>query len=206
MEKPGMHTARPTGRRRLLAAWVAPLLAMGLANVLPAAAQTASSDPWAALREDGAIVLFRHAEAPGIGDPGGFRLGDCTTQRNLSEAGRKQARRSGESLRQQRIPVGAVWASQWCRTRDTAALMDLGPVREEPAFNSFFDERGDQAAQTAAARRKLLDWHGPGALVVVTHQVNITALTGLGVASAEGIVLQRRGDTLAVTGRIAPPR
>lgn len=198
-----MHTARPTGRRHLLAAAA---LAASLATALPAAAQSAPADPWPALRKENAIVLFRHAEAPGVGDPDGFRLGDCATQRNLSEAGREQARRSGESLRQQRIPVGAVWASQWCRTRDTAALMDLGPVRQEPAFNSFFGERGDQAAQTAAAHRKLLDWRGPGALVVVTHQVNITALTGLGVASAEGIVLQRRGDTLAVTGRIAPPR
>ncbi len=196
-----MHTTSPARRRRCLAAWAAAFLATGLAIAQPAA-----TDPWPALREDGAIVLFRHAEAPGIGDPGSFRLGDCATQRNLSEAGREQARRSGEQLRRQRIPVGAVWASQWCRTRDTAALMALGPVREEPAFNSFFGERGEQAAQTAAARRKLLDWRGPGALVVVTHQVNITALTGLGVASAEGIVLQRRGDALAVVGSIAPPR
>ncbi|WP_298234615.1 histidine phosphatase family protein [uncultured Azohydromonas sp.] len=202
-----MHTAIPVRRRLLfLATSATAILAAGFVNALPAVAQPAPAGPWPALREDGAIVLFRHAEAPGIGDPTGFRLGDCATQRNLSEAGREQARRSGEELRRQRIPVGAVWSSQWCRTRDTAALMALGPVRDEPAFNSFFGEHGDRAARTAAARRKLLDWRGPGALVVVTHQVNITALTGLGVASAEGIVLQRRGGALAVTGRIAPPR
>lgn len=201
-----MFTAIPTRRRLLVAASAAAMLSTGFVSALPAAAQPAPAGLWPALREDGAIVLFRHAEAPGIGDPDGFRLGDCATQRNLSEAGREQARRTGELLRRQRIPVGAVWSSQWCRTRDTAALMALGPVREEPAFNSFFSEHGDRAAQTAAARRKLLDWRGPGALVVVTHQVNITALTGLGVASAEGIVLRRRGEALAVVGSIAPPR
>lgn len=200
-----MQSAHPARRRLLMAAWATAVLSTGLATTSPAA-QSDPTAPWPALLEDGAIVLFRHAEAPGIGDPAGFKLGDCATQRNLSEAGREQARRSGEALRRRRIPVGAVWASQWCRTRDTAALMALGPVREESAFNSFFGEHGDRAAQTAAAREMLLQWRGPGALVVVTHQVNITALTGLGVASAEGVVLQRRGDALAVAGRIAPPQ
>jgi phosphohistidine phosphatase SixA len=163
------------------------------------------ADTWAALR-GGGIVLLRHAEAPGVGDPGGFKLGDCATQRNLSERGREQARRSGEQLRRQNVGVGAVWASQWCRTLDTARLMDLGSVQEEPAFNSFFGDRGDEPAQTAAARQKLLAWRGPGALVVVTHQVNVMALTGRNVASAQGIVLRRQGERLEVVGEIAPPR
>ena len=162
-------------------------------------------DVWAALRAGG-IVLLRHAEAPGIGDPPGFRLEDCATQRNLSAPGREQARRMGEQLRRQQVSVGALWTSQWCRTRDTATLMALGTPREEPLFNSFFAGRGDREAQTAAARQRLLAWRGPGALVVVTHQVNITALTGLGVSSGEGLVLRPRGEELALVGRIAPPR
>ncbi|NML16569.1 histidine phosphatase family protein [Azohydromonas sp. G-1-1-14] len=175
---------------------------MGAAAAQPGAED---QDVWAALR-GGAIVLLRHADAPGIGDPPDFRLEDCATQRNLSELGRKQARRIGELLRRQQVAVGALWTSQWCRARDSATLMALAPVREEPLFNSFFAARGDKDEQTAAARRKLLAWRGPGALVVVTHQVNITALTGLGVSSAEGIVLRPRGDDLALVGRIAPPR
>lgn len=194
---------RCDGRRTVLAVAVA---AAAWVAAAPAWSQSAQEDAaWAALREGG-IVLFRHAEAPGVGDPPGFRLGECATQRNLSSRGRGQALRLGERLRAQGVAVGAVWTSQWCRTRDTATLLDLGEVREVPAFNSFFDERGDEPAQTAAARQLLLGWRGPGALVVVTHQVNITALTGTNPASAEGIVLAVRQGRLEVAGRLPPPR
>ncbi len=73
------------------------------------------------------------------------------------------------------MPVSALWGSQWCRTRDTAALFELGPVREVGAFNSFFGTQGDEARQTAAARNLLLGWRERGTLVAVTHQVNIRA-------------------------------
>ena len=97
-----------------------------------------------------------------------------------------------------------MWASQWCRTRETAELAALGPVREVPAFNSFFGERGDEPAQTAAARALLLGWRERGTLVVVTHQVNISALTGEATASGEGIVLRAKGGTLERVGRLRP--
>ena len=172
---------------------------------LPAALALAESGDeaaaWAALRQ-GAIVLFRHASAPGIGDPPQFRLGDCGTQRNLDEDGRAQSRRLGERLKRESVPVSAVWASQWCRTRETAELAALGPVREMAAFNSFFADRGNAPAQTAAARALLLGWRGRGSLVVVTHQVNIGALTGQGAAQGEGVVLRRQGQALVVIGRI----
>ena len=169
--------------------------------VMPQGADEAAA--WAALRE-GAIVLFRHADAPGVGDPPQFRLGDCSTQRNLGAEGRAQARRIGERLRLESVPVRAVWASQWCRTRETAELAALGPVRDVPAFNSFFADRDDEPAQTAAARTLLLGWREPGTLVVVTHQVNISALTGQFAGSGDGLVLQRQGQALAVVGRIRP--
>jgi phosphohistidine phosphatase SixA len=189
--------ATPITRRRLCA------LAMLL---LPAATPAMAADDataWAALRE-GAIVLFRHANAPGVGDPPQFKLGECSTQRNLDETGRAQSRRIGERLKREAVPVRAVWASQWCRTRETAELAALGPVREMPAFNSFFGERGDEPALTATARALLLGWREGGTLVVVTHQVNISALTGEGTASGEGIVLRVRGGTLERVGRIQP--
>jgi hypothetical protein len=100
------------------------------------------------------------------------------------------------------VTVGAVLASQWCRTMETAELTFPGRVVAELAFNSFFAERSTKQAQTAAARAILLAWNGPGALVVSTHQVNITALTGIVPASGEGVVMRREGTALMVVGHI----
>ncbi len=147
---------------------------------------------------------MRHAQAPGVGDPPNFLLGDCTTQRNLDDAGRAQARQIGVAFNQQGVMVGAVRASQWCRTRETAALAFAPlPVIADSAFNSFYSARASEPAQTAAARTALRQWRGPGALVVVTHQVNITALTGQGIGSGDGYVVQvsRQGD-VAVLARL----
>jgi len=173
--------------------------------VLAIAGLPALAQPWPALGPDG-IVLFRHAEAPGVGDPPDFRLGDCGTQRNLSERGRVQAQELGARFRARNIAVGQVLSSQWCRTRDTAELAFPGRVQEAPVFNSFFSEDAAQSArQTAAARAVLVAWRGPGVLVVVTHQVNITALTGIFPASGEGIVVRAvAGGGLEVVGRLPP--
>lgn len=181
------------------------LLALAVA---PAFAQANPAQAWDALRSPGAIVLFRHALAPGGGDPAGFVAGDCTTQRNLSEEGQNQARRIGTVIRQNGVQVGAVWHSEWCRTRDTARLafpsMTAPALRAEPAFNSFFGRPDSEPAQTAAARKLLMGWRGPGALVVVTHQVNITALTGVVPQSGEGVVVVSQGQRFVVTGRVSP--
>jgi phosphohistidine phosphatase SixA len=178
-----------------------PLLALALTG-LPVAAR-AEDAAWQVLRE-GAIVLFRHAIAPGGGDPPGMRLGDCATQRNLDATGRGQARRIGEALRAAGVPMGAVLTSQWCRAMETAELAFPGAARPEPAFNSFFADRAAELTRTAAARALLLAWRGPGTLFVSTHQVNITALTGIVAASGEGVVLRVKGEALAVVGRIRP--
>lgn len=186
------------------------LVLLGACGALATGAARADEAGWAALARPGAIVLIRHAYAPGVGDPPGMRLGDCATQRNLDDQGRAQARRLGERLRQRGIRVEAVLHSPWCRTRDTARLMFEGqpaPVpREEPAFGSFFAGQGDPVRQTAAAREILRRWKGPGALVVVTHQVNVNGLTGISPATAEGLVVSvLPGDApLQVLGRIDP--
>lgn len=174
-----------------------------LALLTAPAAAFAADEPWPALT-DGTIVLFRHADAPGVGDPPGFVLGDCRTQRNLGEAGRAQAQRIGAAFRSRGVKVGAVLSSQWCRTRDTAELAFPGQVRDDARFNSFFGERTREPAQTAAALAELARWRGPGVLVVVTHQVNVSALTGVAPASGEGVVLRPQGEGVAVLGRIAP--
>jgi phosphohistidine phosphatase SixA len=190
--------------RRALLALLGAAASAGLgAQTAPGAALGSEAAAWAALRE-GAILLLRHANAPGGGDPAGLQLGDCSTQRNLDDAGRDQARRIGERLRQERVPVGAVWASPWCRTRETAELLQAGAVRDVASVASFFGDRSREPVQTAAARDALRAWRGPGALVVVTHQVNITALTGVFPASGEGVVLRRRDAQLEVVGRLPP--
>jgi phosphohistidine phosphatase SixA len=163
----------------------------------------AASDDWAAL-QPGTVVLFRHALAPGGGDPTGFRLGDCSTQRNLSEEGRAQARRMGQAFKMRGIEVGAVWASQWCRTRETADLAFPGQRVDRPEFNSFFGTPAAAPEQTRAAQQLLAGWRGLGVLVVVTHQVNITALTGIVPESGQGVVLRPTSSGLVVAGQITP--
>ncbi|MFN3869671.1 MAG: histidine phosphatase family protein [Hyphomicrobiaceae bacterium] len=164
----------------------------------------ADETAWNALRSDGAIVLFRHATAPGIGDPAGMRIGDCATQRNLNEAGRAEARGIGQAFRDRSVSVGKVLTSQWCRCAETAELAFPGAVTPEPAFNSFFEDRAQSGPQTEAARSILGQWRGPGALVVVTHQVNIDALTGAYTASGEGVVVRVADGAISVIGRIKP--
>jgi phosphohistidine phosphatase SixA len=189
-------------RRRGMRAWMT-LVTLALSLAAPSRALGSEEAAWAALRQGG-VVLFRHAIAPGGGDPPGFRLNDCATQRNLDEAGRQQARRIGATFASRGVAVGVVLTSQWCRARETAALAFPGQGRDEPIFNSFFADRGQGPAQTAAARPLLARWTGPGALVVVTHQVNVTGLTGIVPASGEGVVVRIDSGGVSVVGRIRP--
>lgn len=182
------------------------LLGLGAATSLLLAprlhAATNTTEAWRAL-QSGTVVLMRHAFAPGLGDPPGFELGQCQTQRNLSSGGREQARRIGQAFRDQGVDVRRVLASQWCRTQETAELAFPGLVHPHPAFNSFFQDASSQDAQTREALALIRAWTGPGVLVVVTHQVNITALTGVVPSSGEGLVVRPQGDQLTVLARLS---
>ena len=167
------------------------------------ALQAGAQDAWQRITP-GTIVLFRHALAPGGGDPAGWRLNDCSTQRNLSAEGRAQAQRIGEAFQLRNIDVGNVWSSQWCRTRETADLAFPGKRVDQPSFNSFFGTPAQGASQTQAARELLATHQGRGVTVIITHQVNITALTGIVPASGEGVVVAMIGRDLKVLGQITP--
>lgn len=159
----------------------------------------------ARIAKPGHIVIMRHALAPGTGDPANFALGDCSTQRNLSEAGRRQARRTGDFLRKAGVKQARVLSSQWCRCLDTARLLDLGQVEPLPALNSFFQERSKGPAQTRALRAMIAEMDLSQPVVMVTHQVNITALTDVFPSSGEMVVLKRREDGgIEVLGTLAP--
>lgn len=199
-------------------------LAFGLVSVLAAVsaayAETnhVSEAAWAALAGGGHAALLRHATAPGFGDPKGFRLDDCSTQRTLSEAGREEARMVGERFRSRGIAINGVYSSVWCRCLETARLLDLGPVEPLAPLNSFFETRERAEAQTAALRAWLAAQPAADTLVLVTHQVNITALTGVIPVSGEIVVVRTRAlespaaavsataERLPVVGRIAPSR
>ncbi|PKO56250.1 MAG: histidine phosphatase family protein [Betaproteobacteria bacterium HGW-Betaproteobacteria-21] len=171
---------------------------------LPAA--IADDALWSALRSGGHIALMRHALAPGVGDPPGFRVDDCSTQRNLSAQGRQQARASGERFRAHGITRAAVHSSRWCRCLETATLLGLGPVTPFAALDSLFPDRSLEAARSEEVRA-LIRAHGSldVPLVLVTHQANITPLSGIFPASGEIIVLRVDGDEITVAGRISPP-
>jgi broad specificity phosphatase PhoE len=193
------------------AAWrwsaaIAGCVAVGLLGWNGAVAADGIEAAWQALQAGGHVALMRHAKAPGTGDPPGFRLADCATQRNLSEEGRDEARRIGAAFRARNVPVEGVWSSQWCRCLETADLLDLAPVTPLPALNSFFDEREQAAGRTAALRAFIAGRQPDGALIMVTHQVNITALTGVFARSGEAVVAkpQPNGE-VSIVGRIPPP-
>jgi len=166
------------------------------------------------LAQPGYVLLLRHAIAPGVGDPAAMRLGDCATQRNLDATGRTQATAIGAALRAAGVGAGGgagpvrVYSSQWCRALETAHLLGFGaPVELPSALNSFFEDRGQGPPATAALRAWLAAQPRGGTLtVLVTHQVNITALTGIVPASGEGVALRLLPDgDFALAGRLRPP-
>ncbi len=187
-------------RRPFLGLLVATAATAGLAR-----ADTSEAALWRRLQAGGLVLLLRHAATvPGIGDPPGFALGQCSTQRNLSPAGRADAARLGGALRQQAVPVATVLSSRWCRCVDTAELA-FGRVQTAPMLDSMF--RDDETA----SRRKRADvlaylraYREPGNLVLVTHDVNIRALVGQYANQGEMIVAEKQPDgALTVLGRLS---
>lgn len=164
----------------------------------------AHKELWTLLRGGGQIVLIRHATTtPGVGDPAGFRLGDCASQRNLTDAGRDQARRLGAAFRAREVPVGRVLSSRWCRCLETARLA-FGLAEPWESLDSIFEDRAREPERTRAVRRAVGARPADGNLVLVTHGANILALTGVSPAPGEFLVLTPQPDgAFRVAGRLA---
>ena len=163
-----------------------------------AACPSARGDPaaWERLRKGGLLLLMRHAETtPGLGDPQGYKLDDCATQRNLSQAGREHARRIGERFRAERVPIARVYTSPWCRCRETATLA-FGRAEDWQPLSSFFDFPHQEAEYSERVRKRIGQYgrKSPGGnVVMVTHNVNIAALSKHSVAQAEMVIMRPDG-------------
>lgn len=156
------------------------------------------------LQSGGHLLMIRHAYAPGSGDPAHFQVDDCSTQRNLNDQGRDQSRRIGQWLRSRGIDGVRVYSSQWCRCLETARLMAVGPVVPLPALNSFYERPQDREPNLAALRTFLSQQPPDGdPIVMVTHFVTISAITGRGVSSGEGFVLKLENNgNVTVRGQL----
>jgi phosphohistidine phosphatase SixA len=186
-------TLDPVRRRLLLAA-----------GILATPFARAESSAWSALQTGGTAILLRHAATePGTGDPPGYRVDDCATQRNLSAEGRAQAVRIGQRLRERTVRVDTVLSSRWCRCLDTARLaFPQHTVTPFDALNSFFDDRSAEPMQTRAAAGRIAAIRAPNNVAFVTHHVNILALTGEAIGAGEILIVRHGGGQLLILGRL----
>jgi phosphohistidine phosphatase SixA len=180
---------------------------LGAALAVPLLARAAGVDArlGSELRAGRLVLLMRHGSTEsGAGDPPGYRLDDCATQRNLSDAGRAEATRAGERVRALGAPIAQVYTSPWCRCRETARLA-FGHAEDWEPLGSYFDRPELEEQASEHVRKRILGYtiRRPGGnVVMVTHNVNIAALTQLSVAPAEIVAVRPDGCCgLRVVGR-----
>ena len=141
----------------------------------------------------GNVLLIRHTLAPGFGDPQNFDFNDCSTQRNLDGEGREQAFRIGEKIKAAGIKFSKLYSSQWCRCLETAEYMNLGEITVEPGLNSFFQGIVPKDKTLSILQKRLESVEAKQELVLmVTHQVTITAVTGITVSSGGAVAFNTK--------------
>ena len=158
----------------------------------------ASEQSWKIAQEGDKIILIRHSLAPGGGDPTGFKVDDCKTQRNLNRTGINQSKKIGKLFKKNKVPVDQVLSSQWCRCKDTAKYA-FGNFKEFTALNSTFQSPYDQneAKQLKDLYAFVKDWDSNGKnLVLVTHYSIITAVTNAVPSSGELVITDKNFEVL----------
>lgn len=170
------------------------------------AAVWADEQVWALLEGGGQVILIRHAiTTPGVGDPPGMRLDDCSTQRNLTDEGRRDARRLGERFRARGIVVDRVLSSPWCRCLETARLA-FGTVEPWPPLGNLYGRSEERDEQVRRMRTLVGERRTGGNLVLVSHGSTISALTGVSLGTAEMVVVTPQGaGRFTVAGRLTAP-
>lgn len=173
---------------------------------VPASAR-ADDALWAQLQRGGYVILIRHAiTTPGVGDPPGFKIEDCSTQRNLTDDGRAHARRVGEAFRARRIVVDRVLSSPWCRCIETAKLAFATSPEISVPLSNLFGRPEKRDAQVAELRKAIGAFRARGNLVMVSHGSTISALTGVSPDTAEMVLVKpEAGGTFSVAGRLGVP-
>lgn len=178
-----------------------------LGVVMTGSFQVSASELSEALKKSDAVLLMRHALAPGIGDPAGYKLQDCRTQRNLDAKGREQAQKTGQWLRMQGVGNALVFSSAWCRCKETAENLAFGTPVLEASLNSFFDNMR-QGPQSNLNLQKFigsqLKSKGDKALILVTHHVNIAEFTGENIGSGDMVLAQVNAAGKMVSFKIYP--
>ena len=173
---------------------------LALLSTPPAA--LADETLWSLLKKGGQVVLMRHAvTTPGVGDPPGFRLDDCSTQRNLTDEGRRDARRVGEAFRERSIVVEDVLSSPWCRCIETGKLA-FGKAEASAALSNLFTHPQNRDRQISEMR-ELISALRTGNRVLVSHGATVLALTGVSLGTAEMLVVTpQAGGSFVVRGRL----
>ena len=154
---------------------------------------------WKPAKNGDKIILIRHSKAPGFGDPPGFNIKNCKTQRNLSKEGVDQSKKIGKLFKKNKIKIDQVLSSQWCRCKDTAKYA-FKNYKEFSALNSTFQTPYDKNAKKQINELKdyIQKWNGNGSnLVLVTHYVIITAITDVVPRSGEIIIIDKNFNTLS---------
>jgi phosphohistidine phosphatase SixA len=158
---------------------------------------------WSRLQQGGCVIVMRHARTPpGSGDPPNFRLDDRSTQRNLSDEGRADAKKIGEVFRAHDVRVGRVLCSPWFRARDTGELA-FDRIETNDVLGALAVDETARAKQIAAMRA-LVSVAGQENLVLITHQTNVAALTGLDVGPGECVVLLPQNKSFTIAGTLKP--
>ena len=152
--------------------------------------QAAGSEPLqeAITKTAANVVFMRHALAPGYGDPAAFQIDKCSTQRNLNKAGRQQARATGRYLRKHKFVFDEILSSQWCRCKHTAELLNIGSWTEFKGLNSFFQGHANREATLDRLQQKLGRLPTDTLVLMITHQVVISAITAIAPASGDFVV------------------
>ena len=141
------------------------------------------------------VVFLRHALAPGYGDPPEFNIDNCKTQRNLNDAGQDQARSIGLNLKMIGVSFDEIYSSEWCRCLETASLMNLGEVISFTGLNSFFQDHYDKEDTLRQLMKRLEGLDKTNRILMVTHQVVISAITGINVGSGIAVAYSSRNGS-----------
>ena len=141
------------------------------------------------LEDGGKLIFIRHAYAPGSGDPDNFNLNDCSTQRNLSKEGRKQAKYIGEFFKNKKIKVDKVLSSEWCRCKETAVIA-FSDYKTENFLNSFFSNkfRKNKDLQIKNLKSYIDKWDKKKNLILITHYVVILEILDYAPSSGEIVI------------------